>query len=414
MENSIEIQGLGKKYKLQNAPYLTVREALGQVLKRKPRPSFWALKDINMTIRQGDRVGIIGKNGAGKSTFLKLLSRITPPTTGRIDILGRVASLLEVGTGFHPELTGRENIYLNGSILGLKRHEITSRLNEIIEFSGVEGFIDSPLKHFSSGMQLRLAFSVAAHLEPEILLIDEVLAVGDLEFQKKCLAKMNEVSQKQGRTIVFVSHNMNYLAALCNTAVLLEEGKVTATGPVSEVIGTYVTSLSSLSGEKKWDLSERPGDDTVRLNGIRLITGEQHTTDAFPVNQSIGIEMEYEVLQAGTVLWLGFNIYNQQGLNVFDTHSVSSDYYETPHPAGLYKGTVWIPPHLLNPGNFLISGAIFNHLRQVIHFHVRDAILLRVFDVLDSVTARGKSPGEFPGVVRPLLPWTIKSVTHEA
>jgi len=228
----IDIQNLGKQYKLAIAqPYLALRDVIGNSVKnllrsdKKAKEKFWALQDISLAVQPGERMGIIGRNGAGKSTLLKIISRITPPTTGKAIIRGRVGSLLEVGTGFHPELTGRENIFLNGSILGLKKTEITRQFDAIVDFSGVERFIDTPLKHYSSGMQLRLAFSVAAHLDPEILLIDEVLAVGDLEFQKKCLGKMEEVSKKDGRTILFVSHNMDSIRKFCPTTILMDSGK---------------------------------------------------------------------------------------------------------------------------------------------------------------------------------------------
>ncbi|MBK9568933.1 MAG: ABC transporter ATP-binding protein [Chitinophagaceae bacterium] len=233
MKPAIEIRNLGKRYKLTTAPpYVALRDVISDSVKNifskktKQDNSFWALQDIDFDIEPGERVGIIGRNGAGKSTLLKIISRITPPTTGNAIVRGRVGSLLEVGTGFHPELTGRENIYLNGSILGLKKAEINKQLDAIIEFSGVEKFIDTPLKHYSSGMQLRLAFSVAAHLEPEILLIDEVLAVGDIEFQKKCLGKMEEVSKKDGRTILFVSHNLKTINDFCQKALLLDKGNI--------------------------------------------------------------------------------------------------------------------------------------------------------------------------------------------
>jgi lipopolysaccharide transport system ATP-binding protein len=244
MEPAISIQQLSKKYSRtgDGNSYATLRDTLTSTFKKKGNKNidFWALKDIDLQINQGDRIGIIGRNGAGKSTLLKIISRITPPTTGQIIMNGRVASLLEVGTGFHPELSGRENIYLNGSILGLKRSEITQRLEEIIDFSGVEAFIDTPLKHYSSGMALRLAFSVAAHLEPEILLIDEVLAVGDLEFQKKCLGKMDEISRQHGRTILFVSHNLEAVTKLCNKAVWLDGGKTKSQGKINDVVSEYV------------------------------------------------------------------------------------------------------------------------------------------------------------------------------
>ncbi len=252
MKPAIEIRSLGKEYKVvpSQQRYIALRDVLaGSVknlfapTKRKPE-KFWALKDITLDIMPGERVGIIGRNGAGKSTLLKIISRITPPTTGEAIIRGRVGSLLEVGTGFHPELTGRENIYLNGSVLGLKRNEINKQFNAIVDFSGVEKFIDTPLKHFSSGMQLRLAFAVAAHLEPEILLIDEVLAVGDAEFQKKCIGKMEEVSKEHGRTVVFVSHDMQSISTLTERVIYLKDGKVVYSGQTADAIQTYLSDFN--------------------------------------------------------------------------------------------------------------------------------------------------------------------------
>ena len=247
METAISIQNLSKQYmRIGNqAPYLALRDVIPNLLKKRKtsKESFWALKDIELQIKQGERVGIIGRNGAGKSTLLKIISSITPPTTGRIELNGRVASLLEVGTGFHPELTGIENIFLNGSILGLKRIEIIKKLDEIIDFSGVEKFINTPLKHYSSGMQLRLAFSVAAHLEAEILLVDEVLSVGDAEFQKKCFGKMEEISRRNDRTIVLVSHDLDAISNLTTSAILLQNGSIKELGDTDKVIKCYLNNL---------------------------------------------------------------------------------------------------------------------------------------------------------------------------
>jgi lipopolysaccharide transport system ATP-binding protein len=245
----IDIHNLAKKYSIKEVqPYLALRDVISEKIKNvfskkgKQANEFWALQNINLTIEKGERIGIIGRNGAGKSTLLKILSKITPPTTGEIKLRGRVASLLEVGTGFHPELTGRENIYLNGSILGLSKREIDHKLDEIIDFSGVEKFMDTPLKHYSSGMQLRLAFSVAAHLEPEILLIDEVLAVGDMEFQKKCIGKMEEISRSQGRTILFVSHDLAAITTLTEKTLVLHEGTVRCFDTPANAIAIYTKS----------------------------------------------------------------------------------------------------------------------------------------------------------------------------
>lgn len=408
MKPAIEIQNLGKQYRLQNAQrYLALRDRLANPFsgRRKSGETFWALEDINLSIEPGERVGIIGRNGAGKSTLLKIISRITPPTKGEAIIRGRVGSLLEVGTGFHPELTGRENIYLNGSILGLKKQEINRQLDAIIDFSGVEKFIDAPLKHYSSGMQLRLAFSVAAHLEPEILLIDEVLAVGDMEFQQKCLGKMEEVSKKDGRTILFVSHNMSYISGLCDKAILLDHGKLIAEGRASSVISEYIANTKSHLTTNQSDWSE---NKVVHLRSLRAVNSNGQVTESFAADESIGLEMEYEVLVSGHVLWLGYNLHNQEGVNIFDTHSVNTKEYKEPHAPGLYKAVVKIPAHFLNTGMYFISCAAFNHLKQKIHFHIKDVLVFHVHDVFDRETARGMSPGDFPGMIRPLLDWKIE------
>lgn len=271
MKPAIDIRNLGKQYRLHEAPpYVALRDILSQSVKKvfstaEKRETFWALRDINLQIEPGERVGIIGRNGAGKSTLLKIISRITPPTTGEAFIRGRVGSLLEVGTGFHPELTGRENIYLNGSILGLKKAEITRQLDAIIDFSGVEKFIDTPLKHYSSGMQLRLAFSVAAHLEPEILLIDEVLAVGDLEFQKKCLGKMEEVSKNDGRTILFVSHDLGAVSTLTNKCLLLNQGKLECLTRTEDAINQYTSLFLNSSKFTSEPISGKPSITSVTI-----------------------------------------------------------------------------------------------------------------------------------------------------
>src|ERR1700691_2488324 len=253
-ESVIHVEGLGKRYRVgERERYFALRDVITRAFTapfrrdrtRKPKDFLWALRDVSLDVRQGEVVGLIGRNGAGKTTLLKLLSRITRPTTGSAEIHGRIGSLLEVGTGFHPELTGRENIFLSGAVLGMKKREIVRKFDEIVDFAGVERYIDTPLKHFSTGMQMRLAFAVAAHLEPEILFVDEVLAVGDLEFQKKCLGKMQEVS-KSGRTIVFVSHQMNQIRRLCQRCLWVDGGKVRLSGSMLEVVGAYEASFAAL------------------------------------------------------------------------------------------------------------------------------------------------------------------------
>jgi lipopolysaccharide transport system ATP-binding protein len=274
----VKVENLGKKFLIGHQKNGDLRQAFGDSVKRwlgngvSKKEEFWALKDVNFEIKQGEVVGIIGRNGAGKSTLLKILSRITEPTTGRFEINGRMSSLLEVGTGFHPELTGRENIYLNGTILGMRRGEVKSKFDEIVAFSGVENFLDTPVKHYSSGMKVRLAFSVAAHLEPEILIIDEVLAVGDAEFQKKCLRKVDDVSKKEGRTILFVSHNLAAIGQLCNRGILLKAGGVSHTGDVSFVVHHYL--IGNKSNGKSTDFSNadlRKGSGEFKVKKITLL-----------------------------------------------------------------------------------------------------------------------------------------------
>jgi lipopolysaccharide transport system ATP-binding protein len=275
---AIRAEGLGKAYRIGAAPterYRTLRDAISSAAKRSTWRSrgrrgdtFWALKDVSFEVRQGDTLGVIGRNGAGKSTLLKILSRITQPTTGRADMYGRLASLLEVGTGFHPELTGRENVYLNGAILGMRRVEIDRRFEEIVAFAEVEEFLDTPVKRYSSGMYMRLAFAVAAHLESEILVVDEVLAVGDAEFQRKCLSKMGELS-RGGRTVLFVSHNLAAVESLCRSAILLEQGSIVASGGSSQVVQSYQSSAPDVAITSTADRMDRQGSGRVRIVGIK-------------------------------------------------------------------------------------------------------------------------------------------------
>lgn len=279
MNAMLDIQGVSKKFSIQRQePYLTLRDRIVNLLEPSlVREDFWALKDISLEIKPGDSLGIIGRNGAGKSTLLKILSKITPPTAGRILCRGRIASLLEVGTGFHPELSGRENIFLNGSILGMKRREIVSRFDAIVDFAGTEKFLDTPLKHYSSGMQLRLAFSVAAHLDPEILVIDEVLAVGDAEFQKRCLGKMEEVT-KSGRTILFVSHNMAAIERLCQRTVLLKAGTVDAIGPSSQIAQLYLKNPEVVSpSDQSFPRTKRK----AQIDRLEFLSHDIHTDTVF-------------------------------------------------------------------------------------------------------------------------------------
>jgi lipopolysaccharide transport system ATP-binding protein len=413
MSSIIEIRGLGKKYKLAEAQqYLALRDVISnagkQLFSKRPKEKeFWALQDINLDIETGDRVGIIGRNGAGKSTLLKILSKITPPTTGNIKLHGRVASLLEVGTGFHTELTGRENIYLNGSILGLKKAEINRQLDAIIDFSGVEKFIDTPIKHYSSGMQLRLAFSVAAHLEPEILLIDEVLAVGDMEFQKKCLGKMEEVSKSHGRTILFVSHNLDSLRKFCSTTVLLDEGKIIEQGNTEKIISIYVSKHLETNAEIVWDKGTNAYNKEVTLYKTWLHDENGLTRSRFDTTEKVGISMDYEVIKDEAVFTHGINIFNQEQVNVFNSHDLTSGNHDQRKKKGHYKATAWIPGNLLPEGIFSISVAIFLPNPLDILIHQQNKLSFEMFTDFSKLSARGNYADDFPGVVRPLLNWEL-------
>ena len=324
MKPIIEIKNISKKYKIrgQETPYLTIRDSFSKLRRKKNKGNseFWALDDVSFDVYAGDSIGIIGKNGAGKSTLLKILSKITPPTKGNIILRGQTASLLEVGTGFHQELTGRENIMLNGSLLGLSKKEILSRFDEIIDFSGVEKFLETPIKHYSSGMQLRLAFAVAAHLDPEILIIDEVLAVGDSEFQKKSLGKMEEVT-KSGRTVLFVSHNLAAVQNLCNKGIVLENGKVVYNGNQNTAIEHYLNSNLSLS-ESLENRTDRIGDGIIKITKIDLKNNSGQLIDSVISGQSFEIHMHFESKTESILNIIpSINISTTLGTSVFTHHS---------------------------------------------------------------------------------------------
>ncbi|MBI5665332.1 MAG: ABC transporter ATP-binding protein [Nitrospirae bacterium] len=365
----------------------------------------WALRDVSFEIKQGEVVGIIGINGAGKSTLLKVLSRITNPTKGYAEIRGKISSLLEVGTGFHPELTGRENIYLNGTILGMRSKEIDRKFDEIVDFSGVEKFIDTPVKRYSSGMKVRLAFAVAAHLEPEILLIDEVLAVGDVRFQKKCLNKMEDVSQ-HGRTVLFVSHNMQAVTRLCPRTILLGNGTLLADGPSHKIVNLYMDSEKGLKDEREWpDLSEAPGDDVVRLCAVRVRLENGRLTDAVDIRKPVSIEMEYEVLQPKQVLMVYYHVVNEEGLEIFTAIDNDPTWRKRERPVGRYVSTVWIPGNFLSEGILYIGPGIYSLDPYMKHFSFNDAVSFQIIDSLDGDTARADFVGNMNGVIRPMLKW---------
>ena len=359
---------------------------------------FWALKDVSFEVQRGEVLGIIGRNGAGKSTLLKILSRITRPTEGSVEIMGRVGSLLEVGTGFHPELSGRENIYLNGAILGMKQRDIARKFDEIVAFAEIDRFLDTPVKRYSSGMYTRLAFAVAAHLEPEILIVDEVLAVGDAQFQKKCLGKMGEVAQG-GRTVLFVSHNMNAVGRLCGKAVWLEGGRINRMGRPDAVIKEYLCDDVSNLAERQWaDPHEAPGDDRVRLVRASVL---QHKVIApvVSINAPISIELEFLILREVRNLILGINLSDPAGLCLFQ----SSDWRPNHFRPGRYRTTVTVPPYLLAEGRVsVLVGLVFADIRSAI---VPSALAFEAIGDDDPLAVQGAFEGSWPGVVRPRLEW---------
>ncbi|MDJ0782538.1 MAG: ABC transporter ATP-binding protein [Desulfosarcinaceae bacterium] len=372
------------------------------------RGIIWALKDISFNVDQGEVVGIIGRNGAGKSTLLKVLSKITHPTAGRAVIKGRISSLLEVGTGFHPELTGRENVFLNGTILGMSKREVASKFDEIVDFSGIEKFIDTPVKRYSSGMKVRLAFSVAAHLEPDLMVVDEVLAVGDARFQKKCLSKMEDVGSK-GRTVLFVSHNMPALTRLCPRAILIEHGRVIEDGPSGAVVGKYLTSESGIMGRYQWDPNQAPGGEFARLLSVCIRDQENRVSDSVDIRQPITVEMEYEVLKGGHVLLPHFHFQNEEGVRAFTSIDQDPEWQGRARPAGRFTSSVQIPGNFLSEGMMYVTPALMKMNPKALQFAERDTIAFQVIDSLEGDSARGIWANNLGGVVRPLLNWQTKS-----
>lgn len=414
MSSVIKVENLSKKFIIgheQKESYTALRDVMARsakklfsnpFTKRSAKTSytteeFWALKEINFEINQGDRVGVIGRNGAGKSTLLKVLSRITEPSSGNIRIKGRVASLLEVGTGFHPELTGRENIFLNGAILGMSRTEIRSKFDEIVAFAEVEKFLDTPVKRYSSGMYVRLAFAVAAHLEPEILIVDEVLAVGDAQFQKKCLGKMQDVSKKDGRTILFVSHNITAIQSLCNKGLLLKKGDLVYNGLMDDVIDSYLEKHIDLKTRQQFaDKMSAPGNDFIRIKRAEIVPGDNAQTELL-VTSPFTIEFEFWNLQ-GCELNLSMVLWNMKGECVFNvgTSVIQSE-------PGLYKSICHIPGGLLNDDKYSVQ-IYFIKDTSLSVFDQAEILSFEIFDV----PRAGNWYGKWIGVVRPTLNFSLQ------
>jgi lipopolysaccharide transport system ATP-binding protein len=365
--------------------------------------TFWALRDVDFDVPRGKVFGVIGRNGAGKSTLLKVLSRITEPTTGMAEIRGKVGSLLEVGTGFHPELSGRENIYLNGTLLGMRRRQIDRVFDAIVSFAEVERFIDTPVKRYSSGMYVRLAFAVAAHLEPDVLVIDEVLAVGDIEFQKRCLGKMRDVTG-QGRTVLFVSHNLTSVNSLCDRCLLLEQGKVLREGPTEEVTQVYYGMI----GERRADGSilsfsegQEPGDEVAQLIGARLIDLDGCTIYSPGIDDEFGVEMTFRILRDGAPVIPLIHVF-AEGQCAFMSMPSDVPTFDT----GVHRAKMWLPKHLLNEGCYDLQVAGMTVNPQVVHFAVDQAIYFYVSENVHD-PARHGYVHKLAGLVRPRLHWEI-------
>jgi lipopolysaccharide transport system ATP-binding protein len=422
----IRAERLGKSYLLGHASSpgraRTFREAISKSVRSLGRSAatmargrqlvagdeveeFWALRDLNFSVTEGDVVGIIGRNGAGKSTLLKILSRITDPSEGRVEIKGRVASLLEVGTGFHQELTGRENIFLNGAILGMTRSEIRRKLDEIVDFSGVEKFLDTPIKRYSSGMSVRLAFSVAAHLEPEILVVDEVLAVGDAEFQRKCLGKMSQVAT-QGRTVLFVSHNMSAVSRLCKTGIFLSGGRIKTSGEIDHVIESYYSNDGRNTFEEVWeDGFSLPGIKDMAAMACRLRGADGIPKNIFEHDETVRVEIDYDVKDPIKGSRVGFYLTGGTGDILFESYDTDAaqDCFEMRQP-GRYTSVATIPANLLNAGQYFISvvASCPQHRRPLVY---AESVLS--FTVTESNLVGAEEKAQRKGVIRPVLSWTV-------
>lgn len=417
----IQVKGLGKKYRILHQAgrqrYTALRDVIAQkfnglfqnreseIRDRKSVEDFWALKEVSFEIKQGEVVGIIGRNGAGKSTLLKILSRVTEPTAGSVRLRGRMASLLEVGTGFHPELTGRENVFLNGAILGMTKAEIKRKFDEIVAFADVEKFLDTPVKRYSSGMYVRLAFAVAAHLEPEILIVDEVLAVGDAQFQKKCLGKMQDVSSKEGRTVLFVSHNMTAVQTLCRRAMLLVQGSLVTDEPAASVITHYLREARGPAEERSWtDPKTAPGNGIIRIKRVRVLADDSSMNGLLTMQTPLRIETEYWVIKAGALAHITYHLLNDQGITV-----LTSGCGATVREPGAYHAICKLPANLLNSGGYFLKLLLVENENEVTYEN--DGIAF--FNVHDTAERKTAWMGREPGVVQPHLEWSSKTLEHD-
>ncbi len=429
-ETIIQVENLGKQYRLgqvgtgtlshdlnrwwqklrgKEDPYLRVGE-INDRSKKGESDLVWALKDINFEVKQGEVLGIIGKNGAGKSTLLKILSRVTGPSVGDVRVKGRIASLLEVGTGFHPDLSGRENVFLNGAILGMTKEEIKGKFDEIVDFSGVERYIDTPVKRYSSGMYVRLAFAVAAHLEPEILIVDEVLSVGDIEFQNKCLGKMKNVAG-QGRTVLFVSHNMSAMKALCSRAVFLKKGLLVLDDTTNKVVDEYMVSENAQKGIVVFENDDTSSflDGKVFLKKIQLTDKFGKNKTSFDVKESFFIDLELEVLKEKYSISVHFYLKNQTGTQVMVAMDNNySPYKQNPISAGTHRYKLKIPENFLNEGNYFVEAVICTNPTTQYYIAKSDCLYFTLTDDMSELGVRGDWQREWPdAVIRYNFEWEI-------
>jgi lipopolysaccharide transport system ATP-binding protein len=403
---AISVQNLSKEFKLgaHRRGYGTFKE-LFQRRRNPATTQFIALEDVSFDVERGEMFGIIGRNGAGKSTLLRILSSILRPSRGRVELNGRVGSLLEVGAGFHPELTGRENIFLSAAILGLKHNEIIQKLDEIVAFSGVEKYLDEPVKHYSSGMYMRLAFAVAAHIEPEILLLDEVLAVGDADFQKKSIERIEQVG-RHGQTVVLVSHNIQTVLRLCPRVLCLDQGRVVDIGSAADVTARYLQIGGANRGARRYaEGAYAPGDGVVRLRAVRVRGRDGETLPSVDIGREVGIEMEFEVLEGGVTLFPSLIVHSERWPVLWATDA-SSPWHGSPRPPGRYTEIAWVPPNLLSEGVLRVSAGVHSFRPYCAHFVERDAVVFHAVET--SGGARGQYTGFIEGAVRPLLQWTVK------
>jgi lipopolysaccharide transport system ATP-binding protein len=425
---ALRVEGMGKRYRLRGGgpAYDTFADALKRtlgapirLLRRQGRaeaaPTFWALKDVSFEVPAGQALGVIGRNGAGKSTLLKILSGVAEPTLGEAAVWGTMGALLEVGTGFHPELTGRENVFLNGAILGMRRAEVSRKFDEIVAFAGTDRFIDTPAKHYSSGMYMRLAFAVAAHLETSILIVDEVLAVGDAEFQRKCLQKMEQVGA-QGRTVLFVSHDMGAVTRLCSRAILLDQGRVLRDGAASDVVHHYLHG-GDMHGTavREWpSIETAPGDDVARLRAVRVLDEQGVPSPQVDIRRPVRLEVDFWNLRPEESPSVNLHLFNGEGTCLFVTNDFNTDAWKAgPRERGLVRSTCTIPGNFLAEGLVTVLAAVSSYRHVTVHALERDAVAFTVVDGSEGDGMRGPYGGTMPGLLRPRLDWNLDTLRRE-